>query len=46
MALQEGDLVTQKQNLGGLPRPLAAGQPPPRDHPRDQEENEPQAHDR
>ena len=24
MALQDGDLVTQKQNLGGLPRPLAA----------------------
>jgi hypothetical protein len=46
MALQDGDLVTQKQNLGGLPRPLAAGQPQPRYHPRDQEEDEPQAHDR
>jgi hypothetical protein len=46
MALQDGDLVAQDQDLGGLPRILAQGQPWPRDHPRDQEENEPQAHDR
>jgi hypothetical protein len=46
MMLQDGDLVAQKQNLGGLPRILAPRQPQPRDHPRDQEEDEPQAHDR
>jgi hypothetical protein len=46
MALQDGELVAQDQDLGGLPRILAPGQPRPRDHPRDQEEDEPQAHDR
>ena len=44
--LQDGEPVAQDQDLGGLPRILAQGQPWPRDHPRDQEENEPQAHDR
>jgi hypothetical protein len=44
--LQDRDLVAQDQDLGRLPRILAQGQPWPRDHPRDQEENEPQAHDR
>jgi hypothetical protein len=46
MALQDGELVAQDQDPGGLPRILAPGQPRPRDHPRDQEEDEPQAHDR
>jgi hypothetical protein len=46
MALQDGELVAQDQDLGGLPRILAPGQPRPREHPRDQEEGEPQAHDR
>jgi hypothetical protein len=46
MALQDGELVAQDQDLGGLPRILAPGQPQLRDHPRDQEEDEPQAHDR
>jgi hypothetical protein len=46
MALQDGELVAQDQDLGGLPRILAPGQPRPRDHPRDQQEGEPQAHDR
>jgi len=46
MAVQDGDLVAQEQNPGGPPRLLAAGQPQPRDHLRDQEEDKPQAHDR
>jgi hypothetical protein len=46
MTPQDGDLVAQKQNLGGLPRLLAPRQPQPRDHLDDQEEKEPQAHDR
>jgi len=41
MALQDGGVGAQKQNLGGLPRLLAPGKPQPRDHPRDQEEDEP-----
>ena len=44
--LQDGDLAAQKQDLGGLPRLLAPGKPQPCDHPRDQEEDEPRAHDR
>jgi hypothetical protein len=44
--LQDGELVAQEQNLRGLPRLLTPGQPQPRGDPRDQEENEPQAHDR
>jgi hypothetical protein len=46
MALQDGGLVAQDQDLGGLPRTPAPGQPQPPDHLRDQEEKEPQAHDR
>ncbi len=46
MALQDGELVAQDQDLGGVPRFVAPGQPQPRGYPRDQEENEPQAHDR
>jgi hypothetical protein len=46
MALQDGELVAQDQDPGSLPRILAPGQPRPRDHPHDQEEDEPQAHDR
>ena len=45
-SLQDGVLVAQDQDLGGLLRLLALGQPHPRNHPRDQEEHEPQAHDR
>ena len=44
MALQDGELVAQDQDFGGLPRLLASGQPQPRGDPRDQEEHEPQAH--
>jgi hypothetical protein len=43
---QDGELVAQEQDLRGLPRLLTPGQPQPRGDPRDQEENEPQAHDR
>jgi hypothetical protein len=46
MALQDGDLVAQDQDLGGLPRIRTPGQPQPPEHLRDQEEDEPQAHDR
>jgi hypothetical protein len=46
LALQDGELVAQDQDLGRLPRLLATGQPQPRGHPRDQEECELQAHDR
>src|SRR5271165_4386301 len=44
--LQYGELVAQDQDLGGLPRLLTPGQPQPRGYPRDQEEDEPEAHDR
>jgi hypothetical protein len=44
--LQDGELVAQDQHLGGLPRLLTPGQPQPRGDPRDQEEDEPQTHDR
>jgi hypothetical protein len=37
-SLQDGELVAQEQDLGGLPRFLAAGQPQPGGHPRDQQE--------
>jgi hypothetical protein len=46
LALQDHELVAQDQDLGGLPRILTPGQPQPRGDPRDQEEEEPQAHDR
>jgi hypothetical protein len=46
LALQDQELVAQDQNLGDLPRILTPGQPQPRGDPRDQEEREPQAHDR
>jgi hypothetical protein len=44
--LQDGELVAQDQDLSGLPRFLTPGQPQPRCRPGDQEEGEPQAHDR
>jgi hypothetical protein len=44
--LQDGELVAQDQDLRGLPRLLTPGQPQPRGDPRDQEEYEPQEHDR
>ena len=44
--LQDGELMAKDQDLRGLPRILAPGQPQPRFDPRDQEEHEPQAHDR
>ena len=40
MPLQDGELVAQDQDFGGLPRLLTPGQPQPRGHPRDQEEGE------
>ena len=43
--LQDGELVAQDQDLGGLPCLLTLRQPQPRGQPRDQEEDEPQAHD-
>ena len=46
VALQDGELVAQDQDFGGLPRLLTLGQPQPHGDPRDQEEDEPQAHDR
>jgi hypothetical protein len=42
--LQDGELVAQ-QDLSGLPRFLAPGQPQPGRRPCDQKEDEPQAHD-
>ena len=42
--LQDGELMAQDQDLRGLPRLLALGQPQPRGDPPDQEEHEPQAH--
>jgi hypothetical protein len=46
LPLQYGELVEQDQNFCGLPRFLVPGQPKPCGHLRDQEEDEPQAHDR
>jgi hypothetical protein len=46
LPLQDGELVAQEQDLGGLPRLLTPGQPQPSGYPRDQQEDEPQAHDR
>src|ERR1035438_5219820 len=46
MSLQDRELVAQDQDLGGLPRLLTLGQPQPGGHPRDQKEDEAQAHDR
>jgi hypothetical protein len=43
---QDGELVAREQDLRGLPRILTPGQRQPRGDPRDQEEDEPQAHDR
>jgi hypothetical protein len=45
LPLHYGELVAQDQDLRGLPCLLTPGQPQPRNHPRDQEEGEPQAHD-
>jgi hypothetical protein len=42
LPLQEGELVAEDQDLSGLPRLFTPGQP----QPRDQQEDEPQAHDR
>jgi hypothetical protein len=44
--LQHDELVAQDQDLGNTPRLLAPGQPQPCSGPRDQEKDEPQAHDR
>jgi hypothetical protein len=44
--LQDGDLVAQDQDFCGLPPLLTPRQPQPRGDSRDQEEDEPQAHDR
>lgn len=38
--------MARDQDLRGLPRLLTPGQPQPRNHARDQQEDEPQAHDR
>jgi hypothetical protein len=46
MALQDRELVAQDQDLGGLPHLRTPGQPQPCRSSRDQEEHEPQAHDR
>jgi len=46
LSFQDGELVAQEQDLCGLPRFLTPGQPQPGGRPRDQEEDEPQAHDR
>jgi hypothetical protein len=46
LALQDQELVAEDQDLGDLPCILMPGQPQPPGDPRDQEENEPQAHDR
>jgi hypothetical protein len=46
LPLQYGELMAQHQDLRGLPRLLAPGQPQPRRNPCDQEEHEPQAHER
>jgi len=45
-SLQDGELMAKDQDLRGLPGILAPGQPQPRCDPRDQEELQPQAHDR
>ena len=44
--LEYGELVAQDQDLRGRPPLLTPGQPQLRGDPRDQEEDEPQAHDR
>ena len=44
--LQDGELVTQDQDLGGLLGLLTPRQPQPGSRPRGQEKDEPQAHDR
>ena len=46
LPLQDGDLVAQDQDLCGLPRFLTPRQLQPRGRAHDQEEDEPQAHDR
>jgi hypothetical protein len=45
-ALQNGELVAQDQDLRGLPHLLTPRQPQPGGDPRNQEEHEPQTHDR
>jgi len=44
--LQDGELVAQDQDLGDLLRLLTPGRPQPRGQSHNQEEHEPQAHDR
>lgn len=44
--LQDGELVAQDQDLGGLPGLLTPRQPQPGGRPRGQDKDEPQAHDR
>jgi hypothetical protein len=44
--LRHSELVAQDQDLGGPPGLLTPGQPQPCSGPRDQEKDEPQAHDR
>jgi hypothetical protein len=44
--LQDGELVAQDQDLGGLPGFLMPGHSLSGCHPRDQEEDEQKAHDR
>jgi hypothetical protein len=46
LPLQYGELMAQDQDFCGLPRLLAPRQPQPRGNPCDQEEHEPQAHER
>ena len=43
---QKGELMAQDQDLRGLPGIVTPGQPQPRSDTGDQEEHEPQAHDR
>jgi hypothetical protein len=44
--LQDGELMAQEQDFRGLPHLLTPRQPQPRGDTRDQDEHEPQAHDR
>jgi hypothetical protein len=46
LSLQNGELMAQDQDFRGLPRLRASRQPQPRGDPRDQEEHEPQTHNR
>jgi hypothetical protein len=46
LSLQNGELMAQDQDFRGLPRLRAPRQPQPRGDPLDQEEHEPQTHNR